>query len=340
MKKQLLNIGVAFAATLLLAGGALAQHEAPVRVENLPYVAPGTITIDGVADEDGWSPNSAITEMFNSTGIENAADFSGYIKFCFDQTNLYIFSDVQDGQAVIFPDGSTNTYENDNLEIFLNADTLPLTSGSYGTAETLDAIQYRYNRGIDTCTNGFGRNSTDMTVFTTIDGGSSWQVEAQIPWLSFMPEGTLPEDVWTILKKGGPLGFDASIADNDGSGRDGQGAWDADVEGDGATEDLAWNNTTNFGVLMIENATFISSLNSTSANNFEIYPNPASNNVTFKNLSGVTSLEIVNLVGQSVKTVEVNNETVVVNVADLATGNYFVKLQTNVGIVTEKLIVR
>jgi len=75
------------------------------------------------------------------------------------------------------------------------------------------------------------------------------------------------------------------------------------------------------------------------ANDFRIYPNPASNVVTFKNLSGVTSMEIVNLVGQTVSAIKVENDMEVVDVTDFAPGTYFVIINTTEESVTEKLII-
>lgn len=337
MKKQLLKFSIALAATLFLTSGLFAQHTAPVRVEYLPYAVPRDIIIDGIADEDGWSPNSPLTEIFNSTGVENPVDFSGYIKFCYDRDNLYVFADIIDVTATIY-EGTDDPLIYDNVEVFLNADTSLLDSGAYGD----DAIQLRYNRGVDTATGSKPRNGADLSNFVVAESGYSWQVEAAIPWISFLPEGTLPEDIWTILQSNCSFGFDVSFADNDGAGRDGQLAWDADTEGNDTTEDNAWNNTTMFGILNFGYGCEISLENTTDpASDFGIYPNPASNDVNFTNLSGVKALEIVNLIGQTLKRIEISAEESVVDISDLSSGAYIVQLFTDQGILTtQKFVVK
>ncbi|MBN1118367.1 MAG: T9SS type A sorting domain-containing protein [Bacteroidales bacterium] len=343
MKKQLLNVCVAFAATLFLAGGALAQHEAPIRAENCPAVTAATAVpyVDGVADEANWSGELAVTEMFNAAGYDgNESDLSGYVKVCWDNANLYFFADITDDVAINWDGATGNNYEQDNCEVFLDQDTtITNADGAY----IGDENQLRYNRGYDTYAGNAARNEASFDDFIQVDGAGSWQVEAVIPWLTFMPAGTLPEDVVDLLKvNGGAIGFDVAFADNDtelGANRDIQMAWDADEEGAGATEDNGWKDTRVFGVLTLTGVPYSSS-NSTTVNGFEIFPNPANNVVNFRNVEGVSSIEIINLVGQTVKVVDVTADNVTVNVADLAAGNYFARLNSIKGSFVEKVIIK
>jgi hypothetical protein len=332
MKKQLLNLGVAFAATLFLAGGALAQHEAPIQETTVPYVT-DAIVIDGTADEESWSTAEAITGKFNIAGVTSDADFSGTLQTCWDDNNLYIFIDIKDDVETAYT-GTGDTYTFDCVEFFQDIDTLSPTpaTGAYSG----DDIQGRFNRSWDTYTGTAGRNDAEYE-YAYNSGGTGWTVEGKLPWVAVLPEGSVPEDINAWVEKA--LGFDIQIADNDGSGRDGQFAWDPDDLLNGTTEDNAWKDTRVFGVIHLgeKPAIGVAPVQNTQ---FGVYPNPATSEVNFSNLNGVTSIELVNLIGQTVMTVDVNGYDVNLNVSDLASGTYFAKIYTSNGIATEQILIK
>ena len=74
----------------------------------------------------------------------------------------------------------------------------------------------------------------------------------------------------------------------------------------------------------------------------QAYPNPASSVVRFNvNCEGAASVALYNLLGQEVLTQDVENDQVVLSVADLNEGIYFCNLKVNGQVVrTEKFIVK
>ena len=95
---------------------------------------------------------------------------------------------------------------------------------------------------------------------------------------------------------------------------------------DGAEADWAVEvKTDNSGVEELENT------------NFSIYPNPVHNNVqlTITNYQLGESLQILDITGQLVKLVKIQNTRIVIETSDLKCGIYFVK----VGRLTKKLII-
>ncbi len=67
-----------------------------------------------------------------------------------------------------------------------------------------------------------------------------------------------------------------------------------------------------------------------------VYPNPASDFVTFATESNINKVEIFNVVGQLIySNVETNNQ-VMVNVRDFSNGVYIAKIYTNNGVSTQK----
>ena len=72
-------------------------------------------------------------------------------------------------------------------------------------------------------------------------------------------------------------------------------------------------------------------------NNLVIYPNPTSNYLTIVNGGlGVKELTIVDLLGKTVKTSSTNKNSI--NVAELPSGVYFIKISTKEYTVTQKFI--
>jgi hypothetical protein len=71
-----------------------------------------------------------------------------------------------------------------------------------------------------------------------------------------------------------------------------------------------------------------------------IYPNPATEVVNVKSEATISTIEVMNFVGQSVSTMNtVNSKTAKINVTSLRSGVYFVKVMTSEGIRTTKITV-
>jgi hypothetical protein len=78
------------------------------------------------------------------------------------------------------------------------------------------------------------------------------------------------------------------------------------------------------------------SLNDVAANaNISLYPNPASETINITCGEKINSIEVVDLLG---KVVYQGNKTTI-NVSTFARGNYFVRVQTDNGTITKKVIV-
>jgi hypothetical protein len=225
-----------------------AQHEIPVRTMNVPAVVGVPPHLDGLDNDECWSSASAVTEVFYNAGWTGSSDLSGYIKLCWDNYYLYVFANIVDDIAENWPESGA-PYQYDNIMVCLESDTS--NPGIYGT----DAINYRLNRGVLYSQTGTAPRNEAILDFYQVDGIGSWQIEFAIPWLSFLPENTPPDSVWSIMHKNA-VGFDVIFSDADGAYRDAMSAWDADIEGSGATEGDAANNTQQFGVISLTGTPF------------------------------------------------------------------------------------
>jgi hypothetical protein len=97
----------------------------------------------------------------------------------------------------------------------------------------------------------------------------------------------------------------------------------------------------NFPIITNTATTTIAALNNPSfefANYFSLYPNPATNelNINLKSVIEINSIQIYNTIGQLVS-VQTGN-ALKVDVSNLKTGNYFIKVNTNEGFSTSQFI--
>lgn len=73
-------------------------------------------------------------------------------------------------------------------------------------------------------------------------------------------------------------------------------------------------------------------------NSFKLFPNPANdqNNISLNNQLENVNIEIINMVGQTVKNLGAISQTITVNVSDLPKGTYLIKLQSIDGVAVKK----
>jgi len=71
-----------------------------------------------------------------------------------------------------------------------------------------------------------------------------------------------------------------------------------------------------------------------------VFPNPATNNVTIQSNYNITGIQIVNFVGQKVYSSTVTGDHTTVNTSNFKAGIYFIRVNTEVGSQSVKLIVK
>jgi hypothetical protein len=326
MKKQLLKLS-ATVVLLALFSVNYAGHVLPIRTMVIP-LANDVVTIDGAADEAFWSA-SQTTDAFNKTGCPTYpdADWTVAFKVCYDAEYLYLWSEIKDDIDNSTPDnGATNPWTFDNVEPFFDLDT---NNSGVVTAYDSNTVQLRVNRGMDSVQT-FGRATrADYKLYweNTSDG---WLFEVAIPWKAVLAASEETADIMPFFTA--VNGFDIGSGDSDGAAgtpdlRDCQTAWDNDDPSDPAdrTEDNAWNNRSVFGVVTFAPYSAVIPTTTTSAT---VYPNPTSGLVTFTNLNGATSVEVMNLAGQVVLNSNLNNNSI--DMSQLSSGIYFAKVGNDV----------
>lgn len=336
MKKQLLNLGVAFAATLLFAGSALAQwapKTAEIKwTENVPV-------IDGTLDAM-WAgvPAQDIDIPFNQ-GLESEEivtmtdDAVPTWKAVWDDDNIYVLVEVPDDEY--FPN-TTNSWTYDKPEIYFDVNptivedgtTTPgamhANSGHHQIAPTRDDVldanaSARYAFAVETgaTTSYFVEYSFTIDSLLIRDRASSWDPETQAM-----------------------IGFDVTVIDRDET----TGAPTVDAhkrinwsnncvdtrEDAGAVVGESWSTLDASGELTLG----LESNEEVTLDNQAIYPNVATDVINIK--VEASSIAIINSVGQVVK--QVNNNVNVVNVAELPAGVYFVTIKSSKGTFSSKFL--
>jgi len=271
------------------------QHCPPVQTLNIPY---SSNVVDGTQSSGEWYSPIQSTCAFNVTGSTgDDADFTCSFQIACNEVYLYLFVVILDefDNSVEYTT-TPNAFEYDCVELFLDLDT----AGS-GTNPDYDSntIQLRFNRGLTDSVQTPGRAAQEEYELYVENTTSGWLMEAAIPWTCVLAEGQLPEDICDY--KNLVHGFDLSGVDSDQPGpghRDCQTAWDSDDPGmPDATEDLAWNNRTVFGVVTFNyylcTEPYIPSTTSIYRNNtISLYPNPAGNTIHFE-LEGLQTIKIL-----------------------------------------------
>ena len=179
-------------------------------------------------------------------------DFSGRHYVLWDETNLYIKVEVFDDILVPFA-GTGNTYDFDNIEIFLDMENDK--AGSYAAHH----YQIRYNYGWDELSG----SNVDQALKDAIDHAqmemtndngdvTGWILETAIPWSALTGMQT--------QAAGEQFGFDISIADNDGDGRKAIKVWNNPTGADNN-----WRHPFLFGVLELAPGAITSSISDNEA---------------------------------------------------------------------------
>jgi hypothetical protein len=320
MKKQLLNLSFVAIALGLYVSTAFSTPVPPVRLEEIPATV-GAMVQDGMGDEDSYSPLMGTT-IFNATGLTGGdQDFKADIKLSWDWNYLYLYAEISDDIEEDYNWGVGNSYEFDNLEVFLQLDTNTVTT-SYDD----HTIQLRICRELDSVESP-GRAPRGTYLYDVENTATGWLTETAIPWTCVLADGEGPQLMEDYA--GIEIGFDFAGADSDDSdgdpdvgNRDVQSAWDSDdpdTETD-RTEDSAWNNTSVFGRIILTGDPVLVGLNDNTLSAVKVYPNPTTGEL---NLDVNGQVDVYNVAGTLVKSVQTLNNKI--NVSDLSDGIYFIR---------------
>lgn len=251
------------------------------------------------------NPNAAngITYFYQSAVVANQLFFGADNGT--DGTELWVTDGTEIGTSLVQDinvtgNGSPEFLTNFGGELVFSVDNGPTNNGvelwSYNVPIILvDSIIVQGQAGVSTITtingtlqmeaNVYAAGATDKTYNWTVTNGSGSATIAANGILSALTDGTV-----TI-----------TATANDASGVIGS------------------------TVVTISNQSTVGIVKNNSALDVSIYPNPTSGKVTFKSISKIESIEIINITG---KTIALFNNTNTFDISDLPEGIYFAKIIT------------
>ncbi len=370
MKKFLLLFVTVCILMILFSQSIQAQDE----TLDVPYITT-ELTMD--ADESDWPNSVPYVELdktinkieprisddplqFSSQPFATS-DLSGYFRLGWDGDFIYIFVYVDDDVDANQGDAA---WKNDNIEIFFNCDLgndLPYdgnNSNYKGSDGVTDAIQFRWGRNLELYTEKVGKGAGPGWIIKTWpeDSGFEWAIdntpssyalEVKIPLAELFKDHTnvgewVPDGTPLVVEPepGFEMGFEVMVTDYDGTSstldndnRNGHIVW-ANSSGN----DLAYRNTGLMGTItLLEQAT---SINGNVKGDVKIYPNPFFNTLFISGLDNVKSLQVQNLLGQEVLSLNEFNQSIQLDLAGFENGIYLLSLEDIHGNTSTKKIIK
>ncbi len=210
--------------------------------------APAQIEVDGVKDGD-WTHAIAMPLLrdLGTTGVTNAADFSGTIKALWDPDNFYVLLEVKDDTLIT---DLNNPWERDHYSIYFDISNIKQNADLIDDkAEPMDSVQFMLEKvwslpddlnlnlviNKDTLKNG-------VDFVEVINEGVGYTLELVVPF----------SRIGVTLSDNMLIGWDAKIGDNDADGSlDGKWAWNQ-------LADESWHNASYMGeVTLMTNGTIM-----------------------------------------------------------------------------------
>lgn len=261
--------------------------------------------IDGVMD-DIWTNASVMpanaSKLLSGT-ITNAADLSGNFKALWDNTYLYVLTDVTDDTKV---NDSQNSYDDDAVEVYIDIDNDKATT--YGANDA--QYTFGWNDGTTVGVLPSGRSTTGIT-YSAVARTGGYIIEARIPWTTLQKTPAV----------GQVLGIDFMINDDDDNGgRDAKLSWNS-------ATDMAYQDPSLFGTAILSNAIITMIEDESSATNISevlCYPNPFANDFTV-NVKGDFDYALLNASGEMIHSG--NGKDQMQLGVDLSGGIYFLKIK-------------
>lgn len=343
MKKQLLNL--TFAAVIMFSATlAKAQYAEPVQEITFPAIT-AIPNVDADGSDASYGDFYTDMKIAKRAGAAIAAyedgaapDFDGQFKACWSANYLYLYIEVIDDVFEPYLNGQANSWTWDNIETFIDLDTNSTTNTYSETSTT----QIRICPGLETAA------GADSIVESSSRGDigrykSAWSktpdgyiVEVGIPWLTATTEETV--DIAAKIAANTVIGWDFAIADADGDGSGTEGGrnveggaqmfWDLDTDDPlSGNEDNAYQNRRVFGFMIldgtpVDDPIVAENVNSVNKSSIFVYPNPAVDVLYINDYFG--SATIYSVTGSVVMEVENVNESI--NISNLTSGVYFLKI--------------
>lgn len=293
------------------------------------YQSKTPVTVDGQATEECWA--NAEWHAIDQVWIPWAAkmkegDFKGRFKVAWDELYLYVLVEVVDDSL---SDDHTNPLQNwwddDCLEVFIDENR------SKGDHErNCNAFAYHVSLmydAVDLNSTGSGVNyKNNLKVDMDTIGTDTYLWEFAIKQYSASFNINNPEASRVKLETGKKMGFTIAYCDNDETTA--RENFIGSMVMTQATANDMYKNADHFGLMILSDQNITSSISKQLENEIKIYPVPANNFITVEAQNSMEncSVSISSITGRSIKTISFSGMKKTINIEDLKTGMYVVKV--------------
>lgn len=305
---------------------------------NIYHLGNCTIEIDGEKD-DVWDkiwPHD-ISVAWKDEQVSMQSETTPTFKAVYNSTSLFILIEVPDDDFFPSIESGAASWLSDKPEINLDVNSTLIDGG--GPSD--DPGHYQFAPGfMDTVYNNLSWvNKCKFAYDNSIELGDDTKeyfVEYKIPLDSLLDSDGIACD------GSRDIGFDITIIDLDETGK---GITTEEAQRinycNDASVDETWNAMDYSAKLTFMYGWFdcSSSVSSQMDIDLDIYPNPTNVNFTISAKQVIRKVKLLDMLGHVVETLEPNSTQVKVDISDLCTGIYIVKVKTAYGWASEYLIV-
>jgi hypothetical protein len=275
-------------------------------------------TVDGEIDAV-WEtvPVNDMPHILNGPEyILGPTDFAATFRTLWDEVSLFFLVEVTDDVKVT-DTGFPTPYSDDCVEFWLDLNNSK--NSAYLPSET-DEYQIIFLRD-NTTIHQIDHN--DLLVgldWAWADTQTGYIFEIEMPWLTAFKW----KERFDVLQPefGQKLGFEVHVNDDDdGEDRDSNIGWFY-------TTDEAWRNPSTLGDMKMMGELYESVHQVISEQKFRMHPNPASENLELISNTGISNIKVINITGQTVMDIQVNNERLVtLDINELSSSVYLVTVR-------------
>lgn len=299
-------------------------------------LAETAVVVDGKDNDECWAKAEwhPINNAWIPYGQQPAiSDFSGQFKLSWDSLYLYVFVEiVDDSLSDDHPNPADMYWEDDCLEIFIDED---YSKGNHERNNNAFAYHMSiFYDAVDIGANGEivnYKNNLSIVMDTIAPNTYNWEIAVKVYDATFKMNN--PEASRVYLRHNKLMGLSLAYCDNDET--TGREHFMGSNYLSRAVANNNWINADNFGTLLLVDPNYVETVSVQELVKHvacKVYPNPADSRIQLQfnsNTSIAGSVEILDLSGRLLRTVQNVRSNDVIPVDDLQVGTYLIRVQTN-----------
>jgi len=308
------------------------------------YLTKTPVVVDGSDADECWAKAKwyAIDKVWlpHTYSVMEEGDFAGKYKVAYDADYLYILVEVVDDVLSDDHANPTDNYWNDDcVELFIDEDR---SKGEHQSNN--NAFAYHVSVFYDVIDGGTGmtvnlRDNLKVVMDTIADNTYRWEFAVKMFNANFDPKK--PDASRVVLTDNKLMGFSIAYCDNDDAADQQRENFIGSMIMPEAYKNVNYQTADYFGSMLLVDPDHsgVSSPDLKNNKRVKVYPNPATDKVTFMQAQDDdVILEIRSLTGSLVREMQLSALTETVEISDLAKGMYLFNLSSNSFSQTERIV--